>query len=96
MHHTVKQEQLFQNKHNTVPVSVPKPDRKEQVVSYPIAQQAPYGQNVVSQPVQNNFVTLPSPLDSSFTVGSGQDTARKQICVPQPMEQNYYVTHLDP
>ena len=46
--------------------------------------------------MENNFVTLPPPLDSSFTVGSGQDTARKQIFVPKPTEQNYYVTHTPP
>ena len=96
MHHAVKQAQLLQNKHNAVPVSVPKPDGKEQVDSNPIAQQAPYGQNIVSQPMENNIVTLPPPIDSSFTVGSGQDTARKQIFVPRPMEQNYSVTHTRP
>ena len=86
VHHAVKQEQVIQNKHNTVPVSVPKP----------IAKHAPYGQNIVSQTMENNFVTLPPRLNSSFSVGSGQDTARKQILVPQPMEQNYYVTHPPP
>ena len=45
---------------------------------------------------KTTFFTLPPPLDSSFTVDSGQNIACKQIFVPQPMEQNYYVTHTPP